>query len=126
MSRSVSLNAGGRRIVSCSRQRRSQANGLPVALSVVYVLGLFAGLGVIVYVLGGLVLGARLAFADLPGESVFAQLPREFVLAVVPGGAVGAHRAPSLSTAGSFTRAGGATCSWWWRMAASSSGTWWS
>lgn len=44
--------------------------------------GLFAGLAVLVYVLGGVVLFTRLAYEDLPNEAVFGQLPREFLITV--------------------------------------------
>ena len=49
------------------------------------VFGLFAGAAVLVYVLGGAVLFARLSFAHLPAEAVFGQLPREFLITVGVG-----------------------------------------
>jgi hypothetical protein len=44
--------------------------------------GLFAGVGVVVYVLGGAILIARLYYAHLPYQAVFGQLPREFLITV--------------------------------------------
>ena len=45
-------------------------------------LGLLAGVSVLVYVLGGAVLFARLEVKDLPGDAVFGQLPRDFLMTV--------------------------------------------
>lgn len=44
--------------------------------------GLAASVGVLVIVLGGVVLYARLSFEKLPGQSVFGQLPHDFLVTV--------------------------------------------
>lgn len=58
---------------------KEPASGLTIAKDI---FGLFAGIAVLIYVLGGVVLFARLSFSDLPNEAVFAQLPREFLITI--------------------------------------------
>lgn len=58
----------------------AEGDGKGVLQLVTPALAAFAGITTVVYVAGSLVLGVRLAFANLPWEPVISQLPREFVV----------------------------------------------
>lgn len=65
-----------------SKKTRGGDEWLQVATRIA---GLLAALVALVYVIGALVLGLRLALQDLPWANVVSQLPREFLLSVGAG-----------------------------------------
>ena len=90
-----SVVRAGWRIHNVTAGRDEDGDGGPVGFATRF-FGLFAGIGVVMYTLGALVLAARLAYADLPFEAVVGQLPRNLMLSIgigqvlIPGIAVGA------------------------------------
>src|SRR5215207_3415276 len=71
-------NPTARRRFDCVMNEASGANRLH-ALEVI--VGLFAGLAALIYIMGGVALGLRLLFAGLPSLPV-GQLPREFLFSL--------------------------------------------